>query len=108
MLWAERQRFDAAGHYHRPDVLGLRLTPISAVSSAAVVGAGVFGASIARELDRRGWDVTLHEQYTPGNTRSGSGGDTRLLRFSHGDQEWYTLSACGRSSAGASSRPSRG
>ncbi len=63
------------------------------MSTAAVVGAGVFGASIASELDRRGWDVTLHEQYSPGNTRSGSGGDTRLLRFSHGDQEWYTLSA---------------
>ena len=63
------------------------------MSSAVVVGAGVFGASTARELDRRGWDVTLVEQYTPGNVRSGSGGDTRLLRFSHGDQDWYTLSA---------------
>ena len=29
-LWAERQRFDPAGHYHRPDVLGLRLTPLTA------------------------------------------------------------------------------
>jgi nitrilase len=28
LLWAERQRFDPAGHYHRPDVLGLRVTPI--------------------------------------------------------------------------------
>jgi len=27
-LWAERQRFDPAGHYHRPDVLGLRVTPL--------------------------------------------------------------------------------
>src|SRR5262249_46635260 len=26
-LWEERQRFDAAGHYHRPDVLGLTVTP---------------------------------------------------------------------------------
>jgi hypothetical protein len=24
-LWEERQRFDPAGHYHRPDVLGLTL-----------------------------------------------------------------------------------
>jgi len=63
------------------------------MSSAVVVGAGVFGASVARELDRRGWGVTVVEQYTPGNVRSGSGGDTRLLRFSHGDQDWYTLSA---------------
>jgi nitrilase len=26
-LWEERQRFDAAGHYHRPDVLRLTVTP---------------------------------------------------------------------------------
>ena len=63
------------------------------MSSAVVVGAGVFGAATARELGRRGFDVTLVEQYSPGNVRSGSGGDTRLLRFSHGEQDWYTLSA---------------
>ncbi|HWE81978.1 MAG TPA: FAD-dependent oxidoreductase [Gaiellaceae bacterium] len=60
---------------------------------AVVVGAGVFGSSTARELTRRGWDVRLVEQYTPGNVRSGSGGDTRLLRFSHGDDEWHSLLA---------------
>src|SRR5581483_4483043 len=58
-----------------------------------VVGAGVFGASAARELARRGWEVRLVEQYAPGHVRSGSGGDTRLLRCSHGDAEWYTLLA---------------
>jgi sarcosine oxidase len=63
------------------------------MSSAVVVGAGVFGASTARELTRRGWSVTLVEQYVPGNVRSGSGGDTRLLRFSHGPVEWYTVLA---------------
>jgi glycine/D-amino acid oxidase-like deaminating enzyme len=61
--------------------------------SAVVVGAGVFGVSTARELARRGWDVRVIEQYAAGNVRSGSGGDTRLLRFSHGDVEWYTLLA---------------
>ncbi len=60
------------------------------MSTATVVGAGVFGASTARELARRGWDVTLVEQYTPGTVRSASGGDTRLHRFAHGDLEWYT------------------
>ncbi len=60
---------------------------------AAVVGAGVFGASTARALVRRGWDVTLVEQYVPGHVRSASGGDTRLIRFAHGDEEWYTALA---------------
>jgi nitrilase len=27
-LFEERQRFDPAGHYHRPDVLGLRVSPL--------------------------------------------------------------------------------
>jgi glycine/D-amino acid oxidase-like deaminating enzyme len=63
------------------------------VSTAVVVGAGVFGSAIARELVRRGWEVTVVEQYSPGDVRSGSGGDTRLLRFSHGDDEWYARSA---------------
>ena len=60
------------------------------MSSVTVVGAGVFGASTARELARRGWDVTLVEQYTPGTVLSGSGGDTRLSRTAHGGVEWYT------------------
>ena len=59
------------------------------MSSATVVGAGVFGASTARELAQRGWDVTLVEQYAPGTVRSASGGDTRLLRASHGSVDWY-------------------
>jgi glycine/D-amino acid oxidase-like deaminating enzyme len=62
-------------------------------SRALVVGAGVTGGAVARELARRGWDVTLAEQYTPGTVRSASGGDTRLLRAAHGDNEWYTRSA---------------
>jgi sarcosine oxidase len=61
------------------------------MSSVTVVGAGVFGASTARELAGRGWDVTLIEQYTPGTVRSGSGGDTRLSRAAHGGVDWYTV-----------------
>ncbi|HVU76129.1 MAG TPA: FAD-dependent oxidoreductase [Gaiellaceae bacterium] len=57
---------------------------------AVVVGAGVSGAAVARELGRRGWTVTLCEQYAPGTVRSASGGDTRLLRMAHGDEDWYT------------------
>lgn len=60
------------------------------MKSAVVVGAGVFGASTARELARRGWQVRLVEQYSPGTVRSASGGDTRLLRMAHGDADWYS------------------
>jgi glycine/D-amino acid oxidase-like deaminating enzyme len=60
------------------------------VSSAVVVGAGVTGAAVSRELARRGWSVTLVEQYAAGTVRSASGGDTRLLRAAHGDEDWYT------------------
>jgi sarcosine oxidase len=58
-----------------------------------VIGAGVFGASTARALARRGNDVTLVEQYVPGTVRSASGGDTRLLRAAHGEATWYAASA---------------
>ena len=60
------------------------------MSSALVVGAGVNGSAIARELARRGFEVTLIEQYAPGTVRSASGGDTRLLRMAHGAEDWYT------------------
>jgi sarcosine oxidase len=60
------------------------------MSTAVVVGAGVFGASTARELARRGFEVTIVEQYSPGTVRSASGGDTRILRMAHGDAEWYS------------------
>lgn len=58
--------------------------------SALVVGAGVNGAALARELALRGFAVTLAEQYAPGTVRSASGGDTRLLRAAHGEAQWYT------------------
>jgi glycine/D-amino acid oxidase-like deaminating enzyme len=61
--------------------------------SAAVVGAGVTGSALAGELARRGFDVTLHEQHRPGTVRSASGGDTRLTRAGHGEEEWYARSA---------------
>jgi sarcosine oxidase len=37
--------------------------------------------------------VTLVEQYTPGHVRAASGGENRLIRFSHGADDWYTRSA---------------
>jgi sarcosine oxidase len=60
---------------------------------AVVVGAGVFGAAAARELAGRGWRVILVEQHTPGDVRATSGGETRLIRYGHGEDTWYTRSA---------------
>jgi sarcosine oxidase len=61
--------------------------------SAIVVGAGVFGGSLALRLVSSGWDVTLVEQYPPGHVRAASGGESRLIRSSHGSASWYTRSA---------------
>jgi sarcosine oxidase len=63
------------------------------LSSAIVVGAGVFGGSLALRLVSSGWEVTLVEQYPPGHVRAASGGESRLIRFSHGSSAWYTRSA---------------
>jgi sarcosine oxidase len=61
--------------------------------SAVVVGAGVFGAATALALARRGWQVTLVEQATVGHVGASSGGESRLLRYSHGSESWYTALA---------------
>ena len=61
--------------------------------SAVVVGAGAFGGSLALRLVSSGWEVTLVEQYPPGHVRAASGGESRLIRFSHGANDWYTRSA---------------
>lgn len=61
--------------------------------SAVVVGAGVFGSSVARQLALDGWEVTVVEQEAPGWDGSSSGGESRLLRYSHGSDAWYTRSA---------------
>ncbi len=56
----------------------------------AVVGAGVFGSWIAHELQRSGRRVVLIDGYGPGNARSSSGGQTRVIRMGYGDQEIYS------------------
>lgn len=61
--------------------------------SAAVVGAGIFGSSLAGRLARDGWDVTLYERHDPGHERSASGDESRLIRYAHGADAWYTRSA---------------
>ncbi|GAA5072861.1 glycine/D-amino acid oxidase-like deaminating enzyme [Thermocatellispora tengchongensis] len=60
------------------------------MNSAIVVGAGIWGTSVALRLADTGWDVTLVEQHGfPGHLRQASAGETRLLRCAHGGDEWY-------------------
>ena len=56
----------------------------------AVIGAGVFGAWSAYCLRRAGLKVLLVDQYGPGNSRSSSGGESRMIRLGYGPDEIYT------------------
>ncbi len=56
----------------------------------AVVGAGVFGAWTAHFLRKSGASVVLLDAYGPANSRSSSGGETRVIRMGYGPDELYT------------------
>lgn len=58
-----------------------------------IIGAGVFGASLADRLARDGREVTLVDRLAPGDPRAESGGETRLIRCLHGPDAFYTRSA---------------
>lgn len=61
--------------------------------STVIIGAGTFGASLAWRLARAGEPVTLVDQFDPGDARATSGGETRLIRASHGADADYTAMA---------------
>jgi monomeric sarcosine oxidase len=56
----------------------------------AVIGAGAFGGWTALYLLRRGARVTLLDAWGPGNSRSSSGGETRIIRGTYGPGQPYT------------------
>src|SRR4051794_41524007 len=58
-----------------------------------IVGAGTFGASLAWWLARRGDEVVLVDQFEPGDPRATSGGETRLIRCTHGADADYARMA---------------
>jgi monomeric sarcosine oxidase len=60
---------------------------------AAVIGAGVFGAWSAYQLQRAGKRVILIDAHGPGHSRSSSGGESRIIRMGYGADEIYTRSA---------------
>src|SRR6266566_7835543 len=59
----------------------------------AVVGAGVFGAWTAYQLGQSGKRGVLIDAYGPGNSRSSSGDESRIIRTGYGADEIYTRSA---------------
>jgi sarcosine oxidase len=59
----------------------------------AVVGAGVFGAWTAYQLQNAGAEVVLLDAYGPGNSRSSSGGESRMIRIGYGPDEIYSRMA---------------
>lgn len=64
--------------------------PLQKNYDAAVIGAGVFGVWTAYQLCRAGLRVALLDAYGPGNNRSSSGDESRIIRMSYGPDELYT------------------
>ena len=71
----------------------MRASNRSSTYDVAVVGAGVFGAWTAYQLQRTGKRVVLIDAHGPGNSRSSSGGESRIIRMGYGADEIYTRSA---------------
>src|SRR5437016_9404368 len=63
------------------------------ICDVVVIGAGVFGAWIAYELQRSGKRVILIDAHGTGHSRSSSGGESRIVRTGYGADEIYTRSA---------------
>ena len=59
----------------------------------AVIGAGVFGAWTAHQIQHAGAKVILIDAYGAGNSRASSGGESRIIRMGYGPDEIYTRSA---------------
>jgi glycine/D-amino acid oxidase-like deaminating enzyme len=55
----------------------------------AIIGAGAFGGWTALHLLRRGARVTLIDAWGAGNSRSSSGGETRIIRGVYGPDRVY-------------------
>ncbi len=71
----------------------MRAFETDSTCDVAVIGAGVFGAWTAYQLQRSGRGVTLIDAYGAGNSRSSSGGESRIIRMGYGADEIYTRQA---------------
>lgn len=64
--------------------------PLPRALDVAVVGAGAFGVWTAERLAAAGARVALIDQHGPGNSRSSSGGESRVTRAAYAEDELYT------------------
>jgi glycine/D-amino acid oxidase-like deaminating enzyme len=71
------------------DVNAKEIEAHKAGSSIVVVGAGAFGGWTAWFLLQAGYKVTLIDCWGPGNSRSSSGDETRVIRSTYGGNEFY-------------------
>lgn len=73
---------------------GVSFAPAKAGTSSGwdfiVIGAGVFGAWTAWNLQRRGHKVLLLDAWGAAHSRASSGGETRLIRTEYGGEPLYT------------------
>ncbi|WP_170991146.1 NAD(P)/FAD-dependent oxidoreductase [Herbidospora galbida] len=63
------------------------------MQNVIVVGAGIWGASLALRLAESGRRVTLIERLDADDPRRASAGETRLVRSAHGTSEFYSQMA---------------
>lgn len=61
--------------------------------TVTVIGAGAWGLWSAYFLQLSGYAVTLVDKWGAGNSNSGSGGETRIIRTVYGQDELYTKMA---------------
>lgn len=70
-------------------VFNVNMMGIQPKSHITVIGAGAFGCWSAFYLHRAGFKVTLIDSWGPGNSRSSSGDETRVIRSTYGANERY-------------------
>lgn len=92
MAWKDKTTV-APGYYEAAD-RNLSRSKIDKGARVAVIGAGVFGGWTALHLRRKGFNVSLFDPWGAGNSRSSSGGETRLMRCVYGRNSFYTQMAC--------------
>jgi glycine/D-amino acid oxidase-like deaminating enzyme len=68
---------------------GKKIDSVPARGSVVIVGAGAFGGWTALFLLRKNYNVTLIDSWGPGNSRSSSGDETRVIRSTYGANEFY-------------------